>query len=416
MNTKTTNILIVSIDYILNGLVRKGNFFKKIIYCCLFGLLVILLTGCAEVNTLSPLDKKTPAEKCAVLIIPTNAKVKRIDGVKRGFIRRSWKVGYWRSMFGSKATTLSVPNGEHTFISEYSNPIEGWSAKKLECTKTMEAGKMYLLSVTIDEKVECGVVTPAINIATSFVRDNLIDLIPFIGFLPRPNPKGVIYQINEIDQAAFDQYLLKKSYWKRPWGIILLGLLVGGLWIFIIQTLRWLFNIIFMGKFTNHHIVAAFIFSICLGIIGIILINYNSSGTLSLYLLSTLFVGIGVSIWDFGGKYNKYGLNKLKGKDVFEGVIGKTDPIELMFLESKEIHKNDDYGISYFNKAIDVAPYNAVYRNNRGAAYSKKGNYDCAIADFTDAVRLNPKNDSFKKNLANTQAQIANLHNEEKNN
>ena len=45
-------------------------------------------------------------EESAILVIPANAKVNRINGVKRGWFRQWW-VGIWSSgLWGSKAATL----------------------------------------------------------------------------------------------------------------------------------------------------------------------------------------------------------------------------------------------------------------------------------------------------------------------
>jgi len=124
---------------------------------------VAVLTGCSEeVKILPPLDKKTTVEECAVFIIPAKAAVKRIDGKKRGLFS-SWSGG-------SKAATLLVPAGEHTIIFEYSRPLDGWSAKKLNYTVAMSAGKMYMISVSLDKKAEIGIVSTVINVATSFAK------------------------------------------------------------------------------------------------------------------------------------------------------------------------------------------------------------------------------------------------------
>ena len=50
--------------------------------------------------------------------------------------------------------------------------------------------------------------------------------------------------------------------------------------------------------------------------------------------------------------------------------------------------------ISDFTEAIRLDPKNAVAFGIRGRAYSKKRNVDEAIADYTEAIRLNPKDDS----------------------
>ena len=47
--------------------------------------------------------------------------------------------------------------------------------------------------------------------------------------------------------------------------------------------------------------------------------------------------------------------------------------------------------VSRDSTAQETLPPNAVAYNNRGLAYSKKGDTDRAIADYTQAVQLDPK-------------------------
>jgi len=343
-------------------------------------LFIVILTGCAkeEVKALPPLDKNKAAEECAVLVIPTGAKINRIDGAKRGLFR-SWSGG-------QKAATLSVPAGEHTIIYEYSHPTDGWATKKKTYTTVMSAGKMYMLSVARKEKVEPSTVSIIINRATSFARDQIIDNIPFVGWLPRPEPEGVSSQINEIDHAVFDQYLIEGyDNIKITAGIRWLIALVCVLWLFILFVgLRVLWYFIFMGKFMCRHPVFAFIISACLVVTGVLVINYNTSGILSLYLLSTLLIGIGISGWDFGKECNKSGVEKYK--------------------------KNDYNGaISDYDEAIKLAPYNATYISNRGLAYYNLQDWGKAITDFTRCCELKPNNDMAKKNLADARAGSPNI-------
>ncbi|MDR2952640.1 MAG: tetratricopeptide repeat protein, partial [Treponema sp.] len=299
-----------------------------------------------------------------ILIIAVNATVYRIDDKKRGLFS-SWSGGL-------KAATLLVPAGEHNVLFEYSHP-DGRAAKKLKYTFAMTTEKMYMLSVMLDEKAKSSAFFTAVNVATSFVRDQIIDNIPFVGLLPSPNPEGLVYQISEIDQAAFDQYLLKNDT-KVATSIRLLGIFVGLLWFSIIFfALRALCYFLFMGKFQSRHPFTAFILVIFLVVAGIVIMNYNSSGSIYLYLLSTLCIGIGISGWDFGGDSNKSGVEKMKANDYNEA-------------------------ISAFNEAIKVAPYNANYINNRGLAYYNLQDWRNAITDFTRAIKLKPNNSVYINN------------------
>jgi tetratricopeptide (TPR) repeat protein len=55
-----------------------------------------------------------------------------------------------------------------------------------------------------------------------------------------------------------------------------------------------------------------------------------------------------------------------------------------------DYYRDDDSAIAEFTEAIRLDPnYTAAY-NNRGIAYGKKGNFDYAIADFDQALKLNP--------------------------
>jgi lipoprotein NlpI len=50
-----------------------------------------------------------------------------------------------------------------------------------------------------------------------------------------------------------------------------------------------------------------------------------------------------------------------------------------------------DRAIADYNQAISINPGNATFYNNRGIAYRGKGDLDRAIADYNQAISLNPK-------------------------
>jgi lipoprotein NlpI len=52
---------------------------------------------------------------------------------------------------------------------------------------------------------------------------------------------------------------------------------------------------------------------------------------------------------------------------------------------------DNDRAIADYNQAISINPRNATFYNNRGIAYRNKGDFDRAIADYSQAIRLNPK-------------------------
>jgi len=64
------------------------------------------------------------------------------------------------------------------------------------------------------------------------------------------------------------------------------------------------------------------------------------------------------------------------------------------FAESGDAYyskKDYDRAIADYTQAIRLNPSNGVYYNNRGLAYQDKKDYDRAIADFTEAIRLDPR-------------------------
>src|ERR1700728_1895285 len=54
---------------------------------------------------------------------------------------------------------------------------------------------------------------------------------------------------------------------------------------------------------------------------------------------------------------------------------------------------DDDRAIADYTVAIRLDPKNAYTYNNRGSAYKGKGDLDRAIADYSETIRLNPSLD-----------------------
>ncbi|XP_015260980.1 PREDICTED: small glutamine-rich tetratricopeptide repeat-containing protein alpha [Gekko japonicus] len=72
-------------------------------------------------------------------------------------------------------------------------------------------------------------------------------------------------------------------------------------------------------------------------------------------------------------------------EDAAEAERLKTEGNEQMKAE------NFESAISYYGKAIELNPSNAVYYCNRAAAYSKLGNYAGAVRDCERAINIDPK-------------------------
>jgi tetratricopeptide (TPR) repeat protein len=62
--------------------------------------------------------------------------------------------------------------------------------------------------------------------------------------------------------------------------------------------------------------------------------------------------------------------------------------------------ENADLAIANYSKAIKINPKFAKAYNNRGIAYTLKKKYDSAIADFSKAIELDPKNGKAYNNRA----------------
>src|SRR5947207_2714319 len=60
--------------------------------------------------------------------------------------------------------------------------------------------------------------------------------------------------------------------------------------------------------------------------------------------------------------------------------------------------------IADYNEAVKLEPKNALAFNNRGTAYSERGESDAAIADFSAAIKHNARFASAYFNRANAYA------------
>ena len=67
---------------------------------------------------------------------------------------------------------------------------------------------------------------------------------------------------------------------------------------------------------------------------------------------------------------------------------------------SHAVKGDQDQAIADFTEAIRLDPKDAAAYNNRAISYAKKGDHDKAIADFTEAIRLNQTQPDFYVNRA----------------
>jgi len=264
---------------------KIGSFLRPQVFRgFLFGLFVLILTGCEEeVKTLPPLDEKMAKEECAILVIPSDISVKRIDDESS-----SWSGG-------KKAAKLLVPAGKHTITINYSQPLEEISAQNLKYTANMAAGKMYMASVT-HKKGNIDIFSKAISKGVLLVQDELIDDHPWLGFIYRKDV-ALDYHITEINQEMFDLYL---QNWTSDIGFLLLIFLIVMVWLFLPFFLSEMFLPLFMSNLKKRHKYVANIIGIVSGIAGfiifcIIIIQYDLSSKFLLYLLSITLFGISLS-------------------------------------------------------------------------------------------------------------------------
>ncbi|OCT97522.1 hypothetical protein XELAEV_18009750mg [Xenopus laevis] len=78
------------------------------------------------------------------------------------------------------------------------------------------------------------------------------------------------------------------------------------------------------------------------------------------------------------------GLASPSDEDVAEAESLKTEGNEQMKVE------NFESAVTYYTKALELNPRNAVYYCNRAAAYSKLGNYAGAVRDCEEAISIDP--------------------------
>ena len=100
---------------------------------------------------------------------------------------------------------------------------------------------------------------------------------------------------------------------------------------------------------------------------------------------ATLAVGIVGAAYYFAsiGNDNSAKLTPVQGGAPAQGAA----PVQ----SSTSAKGDHDDAIAHYTEAIQLDPKNSVAYNNRGLANNAEGEYDRAIADFSEAIRLNPE-------------------------
>jgi len=143
-------------------------------------------------------------------------------------------------------------------------------------------------------------------------------------------------------------------------------------------------------KSANGRIVAPYISSS-------VIYGNSNTGMMTLMFMNTAVAGISLRYeWnEYVRQYNQ----------LLELVNGEND-YEALFNRGNEYRLNGDYdlAIADYTEALRINPdyYQALY--NRGNAYANKGDYDRAIADYTAALRIKPDYDQALNNRGNAYA------------
>ena len=120
-------------------------------------------------------------------------------------------------------------------------------------------------------------------------------------------------------------------------------------------------------------------------------------------MVRMLLAALALSLGATGAWADRY--SDCNSKDPERKIRGCTEIINRGSQENRKIRAiaYNSRGYAYFNKgeydaaiadytkAIELDPKDAIAYNNRGYAYLDKGEYDAAIADYTKAITINPK-------------------------
>ena len=102
------------------------------------------------------------------------------------------------------------------------------------------------------------------------------------------------------------------------------------------------------------------------------------------------------------------GYFKFGGIELYSVLEGKCAPAGYVIQGKKDQDRGDyDSALANFNQAIQLDPKLAEAYENRGSVYDSKGDHARAIADYDEALKLNPKLDSATSRRAASQEKLA---------
>ena len=234
-----------------------------------------------------------------------------------------------------------------------------------------------------------------------------------------------------IQSKAIVWYYLKLSFWPHPlvldygwpiapsfgeivlYTIVLVGLLAGtlralryhpglgflGVWFFVILGPSSSFLVIITEVVAEHRMylpLAAVVVAMVLGgyTLGRRLLDRLVSGERRPTLLGRLlgYALVGIVIVIFGFLTVRRNHNYRSKLSIWQDTVAK-QPDNWRAYNNRGVaysSKGDyDRAISDFEQAIELNPRNTEAYYNRGITYSSKGNYDRAIIDFDQAIKLN---------------------------
>src|SRR5262249_22601481 len=120
--------------------------------------------------------------------------------------------------------------------------------------------------------------------------------------------------------------------------------------------------------------------------------------------MRALFIAVGLALGSYGGALADTMSDCLQEKDQDLGIRSCTAAIQSGMWSGKGLSwayvnrgnaygrkKDYDHAIANYDQAISLDPTLALAYYSRGSVYGGKEDYDRAIADYDQAIRLDPK-------------------------